>query len=323
LSPNRIRVPAALAALGLLTAVPVASASDGHAGTRHVLLISVDGLHQADLTAYAARHPRSALAGLLARGTAYTGARTPVPSDSFPGLIGQLTRRRVIMCQRRAKAWLTAVPRLGSAAHPGVMRAVRGSGAVPRRLRLVKPIVFRSGRVPDRLEAWVIVLLGLLAAGSIAVVGVLSAADYGRLAASAAADAHARHLVVANLRPDIPAPAGRAPGSGAGAPGLTSVTAAWNAPDGQPRRGVVEVGSGAVVPKHVQVWTDQAGRQVAPPLSGSEVFITAVLGGVLWESAALAVLGGVYLIGRHLLDKHRARLWERALARWRGDATAP
>ncbi|WP_328617138.1 alkaline phosphatase family protein [Amycolatopsis sp. NBC_00355] len=91
MSPNRIRIPAALAALGLLTAVPVASASDGPAGPRHVLLVSVDGLHQADLTAYAARHPRSALAGLLARGTSYTGARTPVPSDSFPGLIGQLT----------------------------------------------------------------------------------------------------------------------------------------------------------------------------------------------------------------------------------------
>ncbi len=91
MSPNRIRIPAALAALGLLTAVPVASASDGHPGTRHVLLISVDGLHQTDLAAYVARHPHSALAGVVARGTAYTAARTPVPSDSFPGLIGQLT----------------------------------------------------------------------------------------------------------------------------------------------------------------------------------------------------------------------------------------
>ena len=91
MSPNRIRIPAALAALGLLTAVPVASASDSHSGARHVLLISVDGLHQADLVAYAASYPRSALAGLLTHGTAYTGARTPVPSDSFPGLIGQLT----------------------------------------------------------------------------------------------------------------------------------------------------------------------------------------------------------------------------------------
>jgi hypothetical protein len=202
------------------------------------------------------------------------------------------------------------------------MRAVRGSSAVPRRLRLVKPIVSRSGRVPDRLEAWVIVVLGLLAAASIAVVGVLSAADYGRLAASAAADAHARHLVVASLRPDIPVPAGRASSGGTGVADLTSVTAVWSAPNGQSQRGVVQVSGNSVVPKHVQVWINQAGRQVAPPLSGSEVFITAVLGGVLWESAALAALCGVYLISRHLLDKHRARLWERALARWRGDATA-
>ncbi|WIV59211.1 alkaline phosphatase family protein [Amycolatopsis nalaikhensis] len=91
MSRNRIRIPAALAALGLLAAVPVASASDGYPGTRHVLLISVDGLHQADLATYATQHPRSAMAGLLTRGTAYSGARTPVPSDSFPGLIGQLT----------------------------------------------------------------------------------------------------------------------------------------------------------------------------------------------------------------------------------------
>nr|WP_177329063.1 alkaline phosphatase family protein [Amycolatopsis australiensis] len=75
----------------MLTAVPVASASAVHPGSHHVLLISVDGLHQADLATYAAQHPHSALAGLVARGTEYTGARTPVPSDSFPGLIGQLT----------------------------------------------------------------------------------------------------------------------------------------------------------------------------------------------------------------------------------------
>ncbi|WP_329048280.1 hypothetical protein OG738_38000 [Amycolatopsis sp. NBC_01488] len=203
------------------------------------------------------------------------------------------------------------------------MRPVRGSSALPRRLRLVKPIASRSGRLPDRLEAWVIVVLGLLAAVSIAVVGVLSAADYGRLAAAAAAQAHSRHLVAANLRPDIPVPAGRAQGSGSGVADLRSVTAVWSAPNGQPRRGVVQLGAGPVVPKHVQVWTDQAGRQVAPPLSGPEVFITAVLGGVLWESAALAALGATYLISRHLLDKHRARLWEHALARWRGNATAP
>ena len=91
MSPHRLRIPALLTALGLLTAVPVASAAEPRPGTRHVLLISVDGLHQADLAAYIAGHPGSALAALVDGGTSYTRARTPVPSDSFPGLIGQLT----------------------------------------------------------------------------------------------------------------------------------------------------------------------------------------------------------------------------------------
>lgn len=90
-SPKRIRITAALAALVLLPAAAPTVSAAGRAHSRHVLLISVDGLHQADLTGYAAEHPNSAMAGLLARGTAYRDARTPVPSDSFPGLIGQLT----------------------------------------------------------------------------------------------------------------------------------------------------------------------------------------------------------------------------------------
>jgi hypothetical protein len=58
---------------------------------RHVLLISVDGLHQQDLTWFAQHFPNSALATLMSHGTEYSNALTPVPSDSFPGLIGQVT----------------------------------------------------------------------------------------------------------------------------------------------------------------------------------------------------------------------------------------
>jgi Type I phosphodiesterase / nucleotide pyrophosphatase len=82
------------AAVAISTAL-TASASDRHHGnetaTRHVLLISVDGLHQTDLAWYITQHPQSALASLVRGGTQYTNALTPVPSDSFPGLIGQVT----------------------------------------------------------------------------------------------------------------------------------------------------------------------------------------------------------------------------------------
>jgi hypothetical protein len=61
------------------------------AAARHVLLLSVDGLHQSDLAYYIAAHPHSALAALVKQGTEYTRARTTFPSDSFPGMVAQLT----------------------------------------------------------------------------------------------------------------------------------------------------------------------------------------------------------------------------------------
>ena len=48
-------------------------------------------MHQSDLTGYVQAHPDSALAALVARGVSYTNAQTPVPSDSFPGLLAQVT----------------------------------------------------------------------------------------------------------------------------------------------------------------------------------------------------------------------------------------
>jgi len=69
----------------------MAGRSGGGASARHVLLLSVDGLHQSDLTWYVDQHPSSALAKLVHRGVEFTHALTPFPSDSFPGMVGQIT----------------------------------------------------------------------------------------------------------------------------------------------------------------------------------------------------------------------------------------
>jgi arylsulfatase A-like enzyme len=58
---------------------------------RHVLLISVDGLHQADVATFIASHPDSTLAELAEHGVEYTNARATTPSDSFPGLLALVT----------------------------------------------------------------------------------------------------------------------------------------------------------------------------------------------------------------------------------------
>ena len=96
-----------LAAIGLATCAAVApstavlASSGGDSGkdrgaarggtVAHVLLISVDGLHQSDVEWYVAHHAGSELAKLVGAGAAYTHAQTPIPSDSFPGLTAQVT----------------------------------------------------------------------------------------------------------------------------------------------------------------------------------------------------------------------------------------
>jgi hypothetical protein len=58
---------------------------------RHVLLISVDGLHALDLSNFVATHADSTLAELSRHGVTYTNNSTSSPSDSFPGLASLVT----------------------------------------------------------------------------------------------------------------------------------------------------------------------------------------------------------------------------------------
>jgi hypothetical protein len=85
----------AIAVLLGSTALSVAARADrdddGHRGIKHVLLISVDGMHEVDLQRYVKGHPTSTFAKLLRHGVHYTNAHTSRPSDSFPGLLAFMT----------------------------------------------------------------------------------------------------------------------------------------------------------------------------------------------------------------------------------------
>jgi hypothetical protein len=58
---------------------------------RHVLLLTVDGMHQQDLVWYVRQYPNSALADLVREGIEYSNATTTIPSDSFPATVGLMT----------------------------------------------------------------------------------------------------------------------------------------------------------------------------------------------------------------------------------------
>src|SRR6202163_3868195 len=91
----RRHVLTAALCLGLIAAVKLAAVQADenlHAGTiKHVLLISVDGLHALDVANYVNTHEGSAFEELSQHGVTFSNAKTPANSDSFPGLLALVT----------------------------------------------------------------------------------------------------------------------------------------------------------------------------------------------------------------------------------------
>ena len=85
---------AALALTAAAFTVSIASADDDwdhHSSNRHVLLLSIDGMHALDFQNCAANGTCPHLAALAATGVNYKRTSTSKPSDSFPGLMAIVT----------------------------------------------------------------------------------------------------------------------------------------------------------------------------------------------------------------------------------------
>jgi hypothetical protein len=82
---------AVLAAATVTFAAFAPTAASADPRVDHVLLLSLDGFHDFDLTNYVRTHPHSALARVVAEGQRYSDATTQVPSDSFPTTLAMTT----------------------------------------------------------------------------------------------------------------------------------------------------------------------------------------------------------------------------------------
>jgi hypothetical protein len=99
--PTTERIMFGLKTLALATALfvatmgsPVSAQSGGGPGgnqIQHILLMSVDGLHEIDLANWIAHNPNSNLAHLSNNAITFTHAHTTTPSDSFPGMLSMVT----------------------------------------------------------------------------------------------------------------------------------------------------------------------------------------------------------------------------------------
>jgi predicted AlkP superfamily pyrophosphatase or phosphodiesterase len=75
----------------LLAAVPMMLADDSDNNTRHVLLISIDGMHALDYQNCVSNGTCPTLKTLGQTGVNYTRTSTSRPSDSIPGLMAIVT----------------------------------------------------------------------------------------------------------------------------------------------------------------------------------------------------------------------------------------
>jgi len=78
----KLAVAVLLGSTALSTAVRADEDDNGHSAIKHVLLISVDGMHEVDLQRYVKGHPTSNFAKLLRHGLHYN-RRPHVPSVGF------------------------------------------------------------------------------------------------------------------------------------------------------------------------------------------------------------------------------------------------
>jgi predicted AlkP superfamily pyrophosphatase or phosphodiesterase len=89
---RRLALASALCSTILLpTTIPARSDIDAPKHVDHVLLISIDGFHAVDLENCVATKLCLNLAKLTDHAAVYQNASTTKPSDSFPGLLAQIT----------------------------------------------------------------------------------------------------------------------------------------------------------------------------------------------------------------------------------------
>jgi predicted AlkP superfamily pyrophosphatase or phosphodiesterase len=92
---KRIFAKITLAVLSVVIVLQITNCTNDSNGStnnpKQVLLISIDGMHALDLENFVQANPQSTLAQLKANGITYTNASASRPSDSFPGLLAQVT----------------------------------------------------------------------------------------------------------------------------------------------------------------------------------------------------------------------------------------
>lgn len=166
-------------------------------------------------------------------------------------------------------------------------------------------------RRSDIVEAWVVLVAGVLMAVGATVVGALA---FFQVEHTAQQQAARRHPVQAVVRQDVHDPAAGALYASPAGGDRARAPVSWQAPDGTQRTGTAVVHEGTKAGEHVRIWVGPDGNLAGQPTSSAMVGVQSALAGGLAAGGVCALV----LTGRHLvltrLDRRRSADWDRGLA---------
>ncbi|MGY1499572.1 Rv1733c family protein [Streptomyces sp. QTS52] len=167
-------------------------------------------------------------------------------------------------------------------------------------------------RRSDAVEAWVVLVTAVVMAVGMPLAGALGSVRVGSVLLQTREE---RHRTSAVLTEDAGDP-------GPGTYARTWAVVRWTASDDTVRTAGVRVAAGSGAGTRTVIWTDRQDRLVSAPLTaGQAVALSAFAGTLAAGGVALLLLAGRKAV-RTVLDRHRARQWERAWVltgpRWSG-----
>ncbi|MET7935590.1 hypothetical protein [Streptomyces sp. NPDC005322] len=163
-------------------------------------------------------------------------------------------------------------------------------------------------RRSDVIEAWAVLVAGLVMAVGGPVAGVAAGTAVDEALRQERVD---RHRVPGVLKEDAPTTTPAADGA---TTARVSAIVRWTGPDGAVHTGTARVQEGKKAGDATVVWTDGRGRPVQQPPTAEQIATRSVLAG----ASAAAGVGAVSLAGRGIvrwrLDRSRTQEWGRAWA---------
>jgi len=172
-------------------------------------------------------------------------------------------------------------------------------------------------RAGDRLESVALLAAVLIVLLALPFAGLLGSETYAGQSQEAQVQAATRHSVTATLLEDAPEEVTSARGTVAG--GTANVVAAWTLRNGTPVTGTVVADKGSTAGSEVEIWLDQDGAVVSPPLRSDIVMANAIgVAAFAWFGVvALSAIG--FSLVRWAFNRARYARWERDWERVRAD----